>query len=276
MDDLITHSRNSVAGPEHRSVGAGSTGTLGKGIEVLEIVSAAGGPMRFTDILNRSSQPRGTLHRQISNLVGEGLLTANPDHTYELGLKLLELASSAWSRNEFRRIAEPHLHVLQAETGETVHLGVLKGQQVIYLDKVESRQSVRMHSQLGNASPLYCTGVGKAALSAFADDEVRDRMTGVKFTGYTENTITGMDALIDEIAKIRRTGIAWDREEHEPGIHCIAAPVYSDNRHIAAGVSVTAPTFRISRSQLRKWVPDVGETAKKIMREMSVGLSPRQ
>lgn len=251
------------------------TGTLGKGMEVLEIVSAAGGPIRFTDILSRSAQPRGTLHRQITNLVSEGLLTANADHSYELGLRLMQLASSAWSSNEFRQVAAPHLRALQEQTGETVHLGIMRGQQIIYLDKVEGQQSVRMHSQIGNASPLYCTGVGKAALAAFDDDDIRERMQGVEFTSFTQNTLSDVDALVADVAEIRESGIGWDREEHEAGIHCVASPVFSPQRNIVAAISATAPIYRIPSEQLEGWAPLVRETARNIMNEMVSRLSPR-
>ena len=147
-----TASQAQCAGPQ--------TGTVGKAMAVLEIVARAEEPPRFTDILARSDQPRGTLHRQLSNLVEEGLLSLNRDHTYSLGLRLLMFASRAWAGNQFRAIAEPHLRRLNEATGETVHLGVLRGTEVIYLDKVEGRQAVRMYSQIGNASPAFCTGVG--------------------------------------------------------------------------------------------------------------------
>ena len=83
----------------------------------------------------------------------EGLLDVTPDQSYQLGLRLLQLASKAWSRNEFRQIAEPHLRQLHNKIGETIHLGVLQGINVVYVDKVEANNSLRMHSQIGNASP---------------------------------------------------------------------------------------------------------------------------
>ena len=85
------------------------TGTLGKAIAVLDIIAASPEPLRFTDVLHLTNQPRGTLHRQISNLIEEGLLTVNRDHSYALGLRLLQFASKAWASNRFRTIAEPHL-----------------------------------------------------------------------------------------------------------------------------------------------------------------------
>jgi IclR family transcriptional regulator, acetate operon repressor len=242
---------------------------------VLELVASSQEPPRFTDILARSDQPRGTLHRQLSNLVEEGLLSLNRDHTYSLGLRLLMFASKAWAGNQFRAIAEPHLRKLHEATGETVHLGVLRGTEVIYLDKVEGRQSVRMYSQIGNASPAYCTGVGKAALSALPDEKLREIAKAIKFRRFTSTTIMTPEALIAEARAIRECGNAYDREEHEPGIRCVAAPIHSADRSFVAAVSVTGPAYRVSNEAIEKWAVTVRETAAAIMEDMRVRMSPR-
>jgi DNA-binding IclR family transcriptional regulator len=146
---------------------------------------------------------------------------------------------------------------------------------VIYLDKVEGRQMVRMHSQIGNASPVYCTGVGKAALSALPDDEVERRIASLRFHPYTPTTMPDAESLRREIAEIRRTGIAYDREEHEPGIHCVAAPIHSSGRGFTAGVSVTAPAYRIPMARLEEWEPLVRQCVVSIMEDMASRLGPR-
>lgn len=251
------------------------TGTLGKAITVLDIVASSDEPMRFTDILARCNQPRGTLHRQLSNLVEEGLLSANRDHSYSLGLRLLKFAAKAWAGNQFRTIAEPHLRALHDRTGETVHLGVLRGTEVIYLDKVESRQAVRMYSQIGNASPVFCTGVGKAALAALPDDRLARVIGDIRFRRFTEHTLTTADRLLAEIEDIRRDGNAYDREEHEIGIRCVAAPVYSADRALVAGVSVTGPAYRVSMDALQSWAELVKQAAAAIMDDMGPRLGPR-
>ncbi len=259
-----------------RSEEDSGTGTLGKAMAVLDAVASSPRPLRFTDLLALVDQPRGTLHRQISNLVDEGLLQVNSEHTYELGLRLLKLASNAWSQSRFRAIAEPHLIRLHDKVGETIHLGVLQGIEVIYLDKVESRQAVRMHSQIGNASPCYCTGVGKAAMSLLADNEIGKRIAGIDFRRYTPTTIACAEGLEREIATIRASGVAFDREEHEPGIHCIAAPVGSSDGAFCAGVSITAPVYRVPMDQLVSWSDAVRATAQAIAEEARAKLGPRK
>jgi DNA-binding IclR family transcriptional regulator len=251
------------------------TGTLGKLMLLLDIVTHADAPMRFTDILAVANQPRGTLHRQLSHLTEEGLLEVDGEGRYAPGLRLLELASRSWARNEFRLIAEPHLAALQQLTGETVHLGVLRGASVIYLDKVEGRQPVRMYSQIGNASPVYCTGVGKAALSVLPDDRVTALISGVAFQQFTANTHTP-ETLLDEVAAIRISGNAFDREEHEVGIRCIAAPIWSEDLSFVGGVSVTGPAYRLTFDKLDEWAVPVRQAAGSIMSGMRIGLGPRR
>ncbi|MBB3608472.1 IclR family transcriptional regulator [Rhizobium sp. BK602] len=252
------------------------TGTLGKLMALLDLVALADRPMRFTDILSLSDQPRGTLHRQLSHLLEEGLLEVDRDGRYLPGIRLLSLASRSWARNEFRAVAEPHLRLLQEKTGETVHLGVLRGTEVIYLDKVEGRQSVRMYSQIGNASPAYCTGVGKAALSVLDDPDVEARLAGVAFHPYTDHTHRDVAGLLTDIAAIRRRGYAFDREEHESGICCVAAPIRSEDGNMLAGVSVTGPAFRVTSEKLQEWAPLVRAAAAAIMQDMHNRLGPKR
>ncbi|NJR13396.1 MAG: IclR family transcriptional regulator [Phyllobacteriaceae bacterium] len=254
---------------------AADTGTLGKAMDVLDAVAGAPRPMRFTDLLDALAQPRGTLHRQISNLIAEGLLVQRSDNCYELGPRLLKLASRAWSGNQFRQIAEPHLNALHEATGETVHLGVLADTEIIYLDKVESRSAVRMHSQVGKASPVYCTGVGKAALSCLPDDRLGSIAHAIAYHRFTPTTLAGPEALIAEVAQIRREGLAFDREEHEAGISCVAAPISSRDGSLIAGISVTAPSYRVGMAQLEAWGPLVRRTADSISADITMRMGPR-
>ncbi|MCV9944101.1 MULTISPECIES: IclR family transcriptional regulator [unclassified Rhizobium] len=255
---------------------ARETGTLGKLMVLLDLVTHADAPLRFTDILALAGQPRGTLHRQLTHLVEEGLLELDGDGRYAPGLRLLDFAARSWARNEFRLIAEPHLRDLQQATGETVHLGVLRGQSIIYLDKVEGRQPVRMYSQIGNASPCYCTGVGKAALSLLPAENLVDLLAGLSFTSFTASTHVSAETLLAEIREIADQGYAFDREEHEAGIRCVAAPVWSEDRTFMGGISITGPAYRLSMELLHQWVVPVQLAAVRIMEGMRVRLGPRR
>ncbi len=252
-----------------------STGTLGKALTVLDVVAGADRPLRFTEILNQVDLPRGTLHRQLANLLEEGLVTLTAENCYEPGLRLLTLAARTWSRSSLRSVAEPHLRKLNEATGETAHLGVINGIEVVYLDKLESRQNVRMHSQVGNASPLYCTGIGKAMLALLPKAERAERIERMDMRQFTASTLSTPAALEQELGEIARTGIAYDREEHEPGIFCIAAGIKSEKARVVAGISVTVPTFRLEGTAREIWTGLVYEAARAIEQDIDVKLGPR-
>ncbi|MGI2035087.1 IclR family transcriptional regulator [Rhizobium panacihumi] len=265
-----------MAGQTHENAAsARDTGTLGKAMSLVEMVADAPEPLRFTDILNASAQPRGTLHRQLRHLVEEGLIELDHDGAYVPGLRLLRFAARAWSRNEFRQLAAPHLQVLHDATGETVHLALLRGADVIYLDKVEARQAVRMHSLIGNASPAYCTGVGKAALAMLADEQVRGRLEGVSFERFTDTTHASLTSLLVDLGRIRERGFAYDLEEHQQGIRCVAASIHVPEQDILAGLSVTAPAYRVGDGILDAWSVPLLKAAEAIARDVGAGLGPR-
>ncbi|MCZ7937665.1 IclR family transcriptional regulator [Agrobacterium salinitolerans] len=250
------------------------TGTLGKAVSLLELIAFAEKPMRFTDVVEACGQPRGTVHRQLAHLVAEGLVDHAADQTYAVGLRLLQLAAKAWSGNDLRSVAAPHLAALQAVTQESVHLAVLNGGQVTYLDKMEGRHTLRMHSQVGKTSPAYCTGVGKAALSLLSADDLAQLAAELDFHRFTESTVTTPEALMGEVATIRDNGYGFDLQEHEIGIHCVAAPVRAPGRNFRAAISVTGPAYRVDVEQLRKWGPLVRETADRISDDLACRLSP--
>ncbi|MFK3778004.1 IclR family transcriptional regulator [Agrobacterium sp. NPDC089420] len=273
-DDKKPNGETPDAVPAQPQKTAGETGTLGKAVALLELIACADKPMRFTDVVEACGQPRGSVHRQLAHLVAEGLVDHAADQTYAVGLRLLQFAAKAWSGNDLRSVAAPHLAALQEETQESVHLAVLNGGQVTYLDKMEGRHTLRMHSQVGKSSPSYCTGVGKAALSLLSADDLADVVAGLDFHRFTKSTITTPEALMADVTAIRENGYGFDLEEHEIGIHCVAAPVRAPGRNFHAAISVTGPAYRVDAQQLRKWAALVRGTADRISAELACRLSP--
>lgn len=263
---------------ERSDAGGGSgTGTLGKALDVVTAIAEARFPLRFTDLLKVVDQPRGTLHRNISNLLEEGLVAMNPEtHVYSLGPRLLQLASQAWNDNELRGIAEPHLRALNELAGETVHLAILQDDRVIYLDKFEAQQSLRMHSQIGRSAPVYCTGVGKAILAGLSDAEFEKLAKTLQFQRFTENTITSVEALRRDRQAIIARGYAIDAEEHEAGIRCAAAAVKDRSGALLGGISVTAPAYRITDEIFETWTRWVQATAADIGSDADIRMGPRR
>lgn len=278
VDDSVetTATKRSPKVPSGSRAGAG-TGTLGKALDVVTAIANSKDPLRFTDLLNQIDQPRGTLHRNISNLLEEGLIAMSPEtHVYSLGPRLLQLASQAWSDNEFRGIAQPHIRALNELAGETVHLAILQGDQVVYLDKFEAHQTLRMHSQIGRSAPVYCTGVGKAILSGLSDENFETLANSLTFKSFTENTITSVEDLRQDRAASIARGYAIDAEEHEAGIRCAAAPIKDQTGSLLGGVSITAPAYRVSDEVYAQWTQWVQKTAADIGSDANIKMGPRR
>ncbi|MBT8425623.1 MAG: IclR family transcriptional regulator [Silicimonas sp.] len=254
-----------------------SDGTVGKALDILELVAQAPNPLRFSDIQSQSPHPKATLHRLLQTLVSQGMLSYDHDaHTYTLGLRLVQLAHRAWSQSSLAPHARPLIDSLAKKTGETVHLAHMVSGQVLYIDKRNARDPVEMFSQAGKVGPGYCTGVGKAIMAFQHESERKLSISQQSFHRYTQSTLVTQAALAEELARIREAGIAYDREEHEPGIICIAAPIISERGSVLGALSVTTTTARHSLKDIAAWKPMLEDTARKIAQASEAWRFPAQ
>ncbi len=250
-------------------------GTVAKALSLLDRVAEAGEPVRFTTLLSDSPFPKATLHRLLRTLTGEGMLVFEPrTQTYSLGPRLMRLAHTAWRHSGLAEAARPVLDRLMAEIGETLHLAQLDQGQVLYLDKRVAAQAVPMYSSTGKIAPAYCTGVGKAML-AFLTADAQDRaVVRQSFRQHTPNTLVTEDALRAELAAIRARGYAVDREEHEPGIICVAVPIRSPGGELFGSLSVTGTVLRTSLAELEGMAPQIASAAADIAHDALIRMVP--
>ncbi|KAA9005746.1 IclR family transcriptional regulator [Histidinibacterium aquaticum] len=242
-----------------------SEGTVGKALDALDLVCAQDRPVRFSELLPLSPWPKGTLYRLLQTLVKQGMLHVEPETgSYTPGLRLVQLAHSAWRKSSLAPIARPHLDALSGKVGETIHLAQLDRGQVLYVEKRNARHPLPMFSEAGKVGPGYCTGVGKAMLAHLPDRERCAALQLQAFHPHTAQTITSAEELEIELAKVREEGIAFDREEHEPGIVCVAAPILSPTGRVLGGLSVTTSTARRPLEDLATLAPLLRETAEMI------------
>ena len=240
-------------------------GTVGKALDVLDMVAGHGRPVRFSDLLAQAQYPKATLYRLLQTLTNQGMLMLEPDlGTYALGLRLVRLAHGAWAQSSLAPIARPWLDELAAQTGETIHLAQLDQGQVLYIDKCNAARPVEMFAQAGKVGPAYCTGVGKAMLAWLPPDALDDALARQSFHRHTPQTLTSREALLEELEAIRRRGHAWDREEHEAGIICCAVPILSRAGRVMGGLSVTSTTARTTLEALGARAPLIRDIAAKI------------
>lgn len=254
--------------------GPAGTAALSKAMLVLDLVAAAPVAPRFGELAEQSGLPRATLHRLLAAWIDKAMLVQSPDGCYRPGTHLLELASSTWERMDLRVAAAPAIARVHALTQETVHLAILSDDAVVYVDKVECSYPVRLHSAIGKRGPVHCTAVGKV-MAAFLDPAEQRRLAErLALERHTPTTLTTRAALAAEFARIRAAGLAFDREEHVTGIHCVAAPVMDFRGRCVAGISLTAPRLRVDMRTLRRYGETVREAALETTRRLGGSATP--
>ena len=149
---------------------------------------------------------------------------------------------------------------------ETVHLAELKDHQIRYVEKVEGVRSVRMGSLIGNYSPLFCTGIGKAILAFLPPEELEEELKKIEWKVYTGTTLRTVPVLLHDLSEIRERGYAVDNCEHEIGVYCLAAPILDYSGHAIAGISISGSELYL-KSRTRELASLVREAAAKISRE---------
>lgn len=228
-------------------------GTVGKAMDVLDTVASFGRPVRFSELLENAPYPKATLYRFLQTLTHQGMLQLDPDKgTYSPGMRLVRLAHSAWAQSSLAPIARTWIDSLAASTGETVHLAQLDSGQVLYVDKRNAAKPVDMFAQAGKVGPAYCTGVGKAMLAFLPEEQLAAAISRQSFFRHTAHTLASPEALRTELSEIRKRGHAFDREEHEPGIICCAAPILSRTGRVLGAISVTSTTSRTNLTALEE------------------------
>jgi IclR family transcriptional regulator, acetate operon repressor len=227
--------------------------------KVLTVLEALPDYERVTDIAEATGLPKSTVHRILRVLVDHQFALNVGGGRYLGGPRILSLSSKVLGRFEPAQYADAALRKLQQDTGYTVHLGLLVGDDVVYAAKVEGSKPYHMPSRLGMSIRLHCTAVGKAALSWTDEAEVREMLRRAGMERRTANTITDEDALIAELRTIRKRGYAFDMEENENGIVCLGAPVFDHAGRAVGGVSISTLT-------LEPWKEPVEELAATVIK----------
>ena len=212
------------------------------------VLDSFDGPGRLTlaQIVRRTGLPRSSAHRMLERLVQLRWLRRS-GRDYELGMRLVELGSLAVHQDRLVRAAAPLLGELHCATGLVVHLAVLDGPDVVYLDKIGDRT---IPTRVGGRDPAHCTAVGKAILAYCDQDAFQDARIDLQVR-KTKYSISSSSQLAIELAKVRAHGVAFEREEAMLGFGCVAAPIGSpgeDGAAIAA-VSVCGPMNRMMFDQ---------------------------
>ncbi len=220
-----------------------------------------------TELAGRAGMHKSTAYRFLNTLKELGYVRQNASNDrYSLTLKLFALGSCVLGRMELWKQAHPIMEQLAEQTRETVHLAVLDDGRPVYLGKFESTQALRvsMSSRIGQSAPIYCTGVGKLLLAHASAEEVERILDREQLRRFTAHTITDRVLLARELDNIRQQGFAFDDEEHEVGVRCVAAPVHNSQGATVAALSISMPSVRLPNSEIPRYRELVTKAAEEI------------
>ena len=229
--------------------------SFSRSMAVLQLVADhASGPTAI-DLAAKTDLTRPTLYRILASLESEGLIQQKPDKRYVLGSRLIGLAHRALAQQDVRALAHDPLMALRDETGETVHLAVRNLDAMVYIDKFESPELVRMASTIGTQVPFHTSSVGKAYLAALPEDEAEALVERLDLAPLTARSVTDREVLLDRVRAARRLGYSSDEEENESGIVCFGAAILDSAGRPVASVSVSVPDFRLNPDRGAYWRP---------------------
>ena len=249
---------------------SGSVQSVARVLDITEALSTAPQGMSLSDLAATTGLHISTTHRLLGVLVERGYACKDQESgKYRLTLRLFEVGSRVSTALNLLTAAKPMLDELAADCQEVVHLVERDNSDVIYIYKAEpARPLVRMASYVGCRNPMYCTGVGKSILAYLPDEEVIKVWDSTEIHTYTEKTITDLDTLRSSLERVRRLGYAVDDEEHEPGVRCVAAPIFNWSDHPVAAVSISAPVFRMTDKFMEQLLPKLLRLTRDISRMM--------
>jgi DNA-binding IclR family transcriptional regulator len=265
------HDSSDTAGVAGKDAAPTGTQTLLRGLGVVQAV--ASGARDLKEIARLIGTTRSTTHRLASCLVEERYLRVLPHMGYVLGPKLIELGFQAREELPLPMLARPFLDELSALTGDTVHLAIRDGDDVLYLHKNPGRNGPEMRSRVGHRMPLARTGIGKALLLDSPESEwqrlydisVPEVAKNPLWPAHQEQTWAQVHERMQEYVK---GGYAFDLEDNEPSIRCVAAPVRDASKQIVAGISIASTVPYMPLEKMAELVPVIKEAAARLSAEL--------
>jgi len=247
-----------------------SSQSLGRSLDILESFGPGDRELGLAEIARRVRLPKSTTHRFVATLVGRGYLSPDGGGRYRLGIRLWELGCLAVMPLGLREAARPTMEWLARESRETIHLAVLDGPEVVYIDRIESTQPLQARSRLGGRMPAYCVATGKA-MAAHASRRFLGELVARGLRRYTPRTITDPGTLQKVLAAVARNGYAVTLGEYERDLGGVAAPIREYTGALVGGIGVVAPLTRLARGRYKVFVPLVIRAAAEVSARLGYG-----
>ena len=256
----------SDSGPDSRDAGVQS---VDRALSIIETLAEDDEGYRLSDLAVRTGLSTSTVHRLLATLESRRFVAFDrTESKWHVGARAFTVGATFARRRNFSAQAVPYLRKLRDLTRETANLAVVDDEFIVVLTRAESREIMRSLTKVGGRVAMVASGVGKAVLATYADEDVRAIIQHHGMPRLTEKSIVRPSDLFRELAKVRRLGFAIDDEEACMGLRCIAAVVYNDCSEPLAAISVSGMTSRIPDERL----PALGGTVREVAAELTVAL----
>ena len=243
--------------------------SLEKGLQIIEQLSEQPQGLSLLELNQKLGFPKSTIHHVLSTFLPYNYVIQDPDtRKYSIGFKFLSIGRAFLDNIDLRKISAKHLRKLFEECNEPVHLYILRGGQLVCIDKLETPGRLSLATYVGFSTDPHAAAAGKVLLCGLPPDKIVETYKGRKLKKYGKNTITRLSELMKELEKVRKQGYAVDDEEYYEGVRCVAAPVRAGGQIVAA-ISITGSTIRMSMERIRQELKNrVMATAERISSEL--------
>ena len=225
--------------------------TLAKGLAVVEWLVRQQRACGVSEVARALGLARSNAHRTLQTLLACGWVQQDgAGGGYRASLRLFELGSQVEASLELRPLMRPHLAALAAACGETIHLAVLDGAEIVYIDKFDSPLPVAAYSRIGGRAPAACVASGKALLAALDEDDAALQARLGPLLAHTANSHTTLAALQADLRRTRQRGVAENREEWRLAVCGLGAPVFNSQGQPVAAIGMSVPSIRFGRPKV--------------------------
>ncbi|NQS89435.1 IclR family transcriptional regulator [Patescibacteria group bacterium] len=244
-------------------------GAMEKALDILNFLAGKEGPLAIREIAKHLNLSKSTVSRILLTLASRDLVQKDElTKKYDLGTGILKLARALLDRMDLRKVARPVLENLRDKASETVFLAVLRKGEVIYLDRVDSEQSVVLDGKIGESVPAHCTALGKAILAFVPKDRVEKLIQINRLQKFTKNTLTEPEKLKEELRNVSHQGHAVDNEESIAHVRCVGAPIFDNEGNVVASITLAGPSFRITNKRIPALARSIKEAARAISKSL--------
>jgi len=250
------------------SQGSQGVQSIERVLDIIEALSTEQEGLGVSELSRRIGLHKSTTHRLLATLVRRGYVARSDSGCYRVGLKLIETVSYYINSLELQTEARPYIAQITTELGLTAHLGVLEGDQVVYIERMDVFSGIKLYSQIGLRMHAYCSSLGKCLLSGFSRPQLEKVMADCSFNKFTPHTLSSLDELYTALKEVRVRGWAMDNLEYSLNNRCIGAPIYDYRGEIIAAISASGPPTTLTEDRITEVAAYVRDKALAISRSI--------